>query len=448
MNRLRSAHIGPIVGHVTHDTARIWIRADDPHDTASEFALNRRTVGIIALRPLSSRGFRKSRVHYFRLQRERSRTGAFTFGESKGIGDARSSAPLLASTEYEIRVGVFTVEDLDPEADTIENAALARELPNPAVWKDALLLLPRDSSSATFATGPDPSHELTDLAFLVGSCRYPGLSWWKKKQADLIFGPMMHEVSGQTGRTPARMVLMVGDQIYADKLNRRIPIARADTFAEFQERYRTAFGSKRMRRLLRSVPTYMILDDHEIEDNWNEGRIRDESSRALFNLAMEAYMSYQWLHGPRNYGLRLFYDFNFHGYPFFVLDTRTQRYFDESSDLDENHLLGRPSLVSSEPSQLDLLLRWLVKQQKERGNVPKFIVSSSAFVPNRLSAREGRHGSADQVIKWKEHTDSWPAFPTTRRTLLSHIVGNEVQNVVFLSGDIHCSNVAHLFLCR
>jgi alkaline phosphatase D len=44
----------------------------------------------------------------------------------------------------------------------------------------------------------------------------------------------------------------------------------------------------------------------------------------------------------------------------------------------------------------------------------------------------------------EEKSDSWPAFPTTRRRLLSHIVSNGIQNVVFLSGDIHCSSVAEI----
>jgi alkaline phosphatase D len=44
----------------------------------------------------------------------------------------------------------------------------------------------------------------------------------------------------------------------------------------------------------------------------------------------------------------------------------------------------------------------------------------------------------------KEKSDSWPAFPTTRRHLLQHIVRHRIQNIVFLSGDIHCSNVARI----
>ncbi|WNG57721.1 hypothetical protein F0U59_25400 [Archangium gephyra] len=72
--------------------------------------------------------------------------------------------------------------------------------------------------------------------------------------------------------------------------------------------------------------------------------------------------------------------------------------------------------------------------QEQRGNVPKFVVSPGVFVPNEVGSRGGRGGSSD----------SWPAFPETRRRVLSTIVDNGVQNVVFLSGDVHCSNVSEI----
>jgi len=200
-----------------------------------------------------------------------------------------------------------------------------------------------------------------------------------------------------------------------------------------------------MRRLLRNLPTYMILDDHEIEDNWHQGRIKKAESRKVFNLAIDAYRSYQWSHGPDTFGGYLYYQFECGGYPFFVLDTRTQRFMDDvKDDLDDNHLLGRPSLGDEEPSQLERLLKWLEDSQRERKNTPKFIVSSSVFAPNPMSARTGRKGNEKQKVEWAEGSDSWPAFPETRKAILDTMLRRKVQNVVFLSGDIQCANVAKL----
>ena len=72
--------------------------------------------------------------------------------------------------------------------------------------------------------------------------------------------------------------------------------------------------------------------------------------------------------------------------------------------------------------------------------MPKFIVTSSVFAPNPIYARHG------QSKKKLEQSDSWPAFPTTRKTILNCIVKNKIQNVIFLSGDIHCANIAQMFV--
>jgi alkaline phosphatase D len=441
MSSLRAPHLGPIVGHTTGTTARLWIRAHDSEEQGSETAQNRRTLGVIAITETNGAEPANRQVHYFRLRREYDRTGTFTLGQDTGLEGVLSD-PLAPGTKIRVRLGTLTVDDPYPQDDSIPSDALAQRLPDPTVWWNDLLNLDEDRSMATFTTFV--AGVLPSMSFILGSCRYPGLLS-KVKHSDAIFGPLLAEAEGSDGRDPAQFVLMAGDQIYADMLNRHIPAGLADTFAEFQERYHEAFGSRHMRRLLRSRPTYMILDDHEIEDNWTQDRIYETKSRRVFNLAINAYQSYQWIHGPTNYGKRLFYDFECGGFPFFVVDTRTQRFIDQvEQSLDDNHLLGTPGLPGEEPGQIDVLLDWLIEQQQTRGNTPKFVVTSSVFAPNPMSAREQRKGSQEQKVKWQEASDSWPAFPKTRKALLKTIIDNEIQNVVFLSGDIHCSNVAQL----
>ena len=55
MSRLRPVGLGPIVGYVVHDGARIWIRAGDPDDAGADIARNRRTVGLAAIREKGKR---------------------------------------------------------------------------------------------------------------------------------------------------------------------------------------------------------------------------------------------------------------------------------------------------------------------------------------------------------------------------------------------------------
>lgn len=451
MSNLRAPGLGPLVGHTSDTSATIWIQAHDPEDAGSNISRYRRSVGVIAIVAINGTKIGRPQVHYFRMQREYDRTGIFRLGEHTGLGASEGMPALQPDTLYDVRVGTLTIDDPNPDDESIDDAILAERLPKPSIWHNEIKKLDARQAGAKFRTFPNQSSQepVDSIGFILGSCRYPGLLW-KAKHADSIFKPLLQNATGEADHDPAQFVLMVGDQIYADTLNRHVPIGLADTFEEFQERYQTAFSSPNMKKLLQSIPTYMILDDHEIEDNWTQDRANPQEGlkgnagkRKIFNWAMSAYRSYQWIHSPRNFGERLFYTFECGGYPFFVLDMRTQRFAqDVEGSLADNHMLGRPSLAGEEPSQLEFLLNWLSFQQDNYGNIPKFIGASSVFSPNPISAREGRDGTQAQKAQWKEASDSWPAFPETRKVLLRHIVKNNIRNVVFLSGDIHCSNIA------
>ena len=404
MASLRAPGLGPIVGATTDRSCRIWIRAGDPGDSGAILDEDRRTVGIIGIVPRKNQ---IGRAWYFRLQREYDRTGTFVVGKDVQLGwyesdftEQNKPAPkpedlppkvsavsLDPDTEYTIRAGTLTIDDPMPNAATLPDWQLIRRLPDIENIKQELLKFDPGECEATFRTFSAPAATGDSLSFLLGSCRYPGLLW-KIKEADRIFGPMRkHFEKGNLGQA-ARFTMMCGDQIYADMLNRMMPIMRADTFEEFQERYIAAFGAPNLRQLLRTSTTYMILDDHEIEDNWTQDRLYDAGKHQLFNLAVGAYQSYQWSHSPRTFGRLLYYTFECAGYPTFVLDTRTQRYKADLPGLSDNHLLGRPSLDPvNHPGQLQRLLGWLSDQQNMHGNVPKFIVTSSVFVPNDMSER-------------------------------------------------------------
>lgn len=479
MASLRPPGLGPLIGDTTDKTCRIWIRAADPADKGVELDEDRRTVGVIGM--VSKNGKTITDAWYFRLQREYDRTGTFVIGKDVQLGfyesdykaqgkELPAKPPAAAipvkldpDKPYTIRCGTLTIDDPMPNDATLPDWQLIGRLPDIDKVKQELLgenFKPTECE-ATFRTFPDSKTVAGNLSFLLGSCRYPGLLW-KIKEADRIFGPMQKHFEGNA---PARFTMMCGDQIYADTLNRLIPLGRADTFEEFQERYLTAYGAPNLRQLMRNSTSYMILDDHEIEDNWTQDRV-DQGKDRLFNIAIGAYQSYQWSHSPHTFGRLLYYTFECGGYPVFVIDTRTQRYKDDLPGLDDNHLLGRPSLdLVNHPGQLQQLKKWLLDQQSDpkRGNVPKFIVTSSVFAPNDMTERlapsaedvkenpnVAKLGPAKYTIKElyelnskrRDGSDSWPAYPNTRLELLKHIVENKIQNVVFLSGDIHCANTA------
>ena len=424
---LRPLSVGPIIGHTTPNMARIWMRgADDPE---------RRTLGVGALFDVKGVYVPKS-AQYVRLRREFDRTGTIDFER------------LDPDTAYLVRLGSLAIDSRDA-MEHVEDTDILKKLPKPEAWLEELGSLEEEKSVARFRTFPATNGKA--LSFIFGSCRYPGLLW-AAKRADRIFGPILEKFRSADGKKP-RFLLMVGDQIYADKMNKAIPFERADTPSEFHERYVVAFTSPNMRDVLRNVTTYMILDDHEIEDNWVQGRIKNDEKRILFQTAISAYMSYQWLPSPRNYdqdglakkndGRKLFYSFECGGYSFFVMDSRTERIRDDDDFvLEDNHLLGYPAKPTAPgyKGQIDILCEWLIAQQEAQGDRPKFIVSPSVFVPNGIETA----GNTEKARRKKCEDDAWAAFPVTRARLLKTIVDNKVQNVVFLSGDVHCSNIAEI----
>ena len=449
MSALREPSLGPIVGHTTDTTCRIWIRGADPDDQGVYLHSNRNTVGVIALTKADEKVISDPVVYYFRLHRKNDRTGTFTLGEDSCLKHGNVSKSLTSDTAYTARVGSLDIDDPFDDDQNVPDDDLSAKLRNTSEYRNELLALREDRSTTTFHTFAAKENGAGELSFIFGSCRYPGLL--SKTKSDEIFGTLLLEAEGKGSSGSNRriqFVLMAGDQIYADKFTRHFPVGRADTPQEFQQRYFEAFGSVNMHRLLCRVPTYMILDDHEIENNWTRNRVDKHDKQQLFDCAITAYENYQWRHSPCTFLSCLYYCFECNGYPFFVLDTRTQRYMDDNSgDLSNHLLLGRPSDGDDEPLQLDRLLSWLVMQQKNRANTPKFIVTPSAFVPNTKDARESRgskYVSKKTKTMWKMKSDSWPAFPETRRAILNCIINNEIQNVVFLSGDIHCSTVAAL----
>ena len=449
MASLREPSLGPIVGHTTDTTTRIWIRGADLNDRGAYQHSKRLTVGVIALTEVNKQAITSPVVYYFRLHRDNDRTGTFTLGEDSCIKSGNVSQPLTPNTSHKARVGVITVDNPFKDDTNVSDHELAANLPDAEVWLDNLLSLREDASAATFHTFAAKDNGPGELSFIFGSCRYQGFK--TRIKSDEIFGPLLREAEGEglSGlNRRVQFVLMAGDQIYADQISRHIPVGRADTPREFQQRYIEAFGAGNMRRLLSRVSTYMILDDHEIENNWTRNRTDNHKKEQLFDYAKAAYEHYQWRHSPRTFQDCLYYSFECNGYPFFVLDTRTQRYMVESAEnLNNNHLLGCPITGYSKSLQLNRLLFWLIMQQRKRGNAPKFVVTPSVFVPSTKDARESRgskYVSEKTKAKWKMDSDSWPAFPETRRAILKCIVDNMIQNVVFLSGDIHCSTVAAL----
>ena len=133
------------------------------------------------------------------------------------------------------------------------------------------LLLPpvgldlQGASASVFRTARAPGSP--ELSFVFGSCRHPIPSLEEiglPDRGDRVFRTVLDQIEG--GR-PTDLLLMVGDR---STRTSRSPASQS--FAISAPGTSAPSASQSLRGLMSRVPTYMVLDDHEIANNWSMDR--------------------------------------------------------------------------------------------------------------------------------------------------------------------------------
>ena len=290
----------------------------------------------------------------------------------------------------------------------------------------------------TFETGFIDNHSLLKLcatpvnnfSFLLGSCRYPaGLFDETLSVKSLSKMASLTQQAGNQSTQAVDFAIFTGDQIYADASAGLADASRIDE--RFDLRYEKAFRTKAMRDIMRSVPVHMMLDDHEIIDNWEPACPSNRQAASLGKLKHQGLRSY-WHYQRMANQLATGFNLNLTSYPFdhgcasfYMLDTRSQRQHRNPGDQ-----LTTAMFSDDEQTKLH---NWMSCDAR-KGHI-KFIVSPSIILPRRLSALQG--GADDSA-----RSDAWAGYPGNLSKLFKYIVDKQIQNVVFLSGDEHLACVA------
>lgn len=274
-----------------------------------------------------------------------------------------------------------------------------------------------------------------EMRFALSSCQYTlgmidgspaGLT---KGPGDDSYGRLLDRVRIDPPPGP-QFAVLAGDQVYVD--------ATAGLFdptasrGRFRKPYEQLYGSRIVRDLQRRLRCYMVMDDHEVEDNWEDAgnrRLRDRLQRK--GGARDAYVEYErgigTLPQPDPPG-RLWCEVEIDGFDFFFADTRTER---EQRTAEK---LQRALIMSLE--QHEAIRTWL---SKDEGDVrPRFLVCSAMPFPRRLATAE--RPSAALL------SDAWDGYPASLQLLLDAVASAGRSNIVFLSGDEHLSSVATVAL--
>lgn len=378
--RVEPFSVGPILGACTHDTARLFGRA-----AMTSFQLSGKAMlGRVRWRVAGQDAWQPAQA--FRLN---------TNFDGSGVVVLHGLTP---GALHEYQAGWVT--DPDVPASQLDWRALP-------VYR--------------FRSAPAASDTPTRL--LLGSCSYRffdlgGLI--SDDRADKTF-KAMHAHQHQHG--PVDFTMLCGDQVYADPLNRLGALSEEACYLQL---YRRVFGQPGMRELMANTPTYMILDDHEIEDNW-PAHASSSDHVGKFPAAIKAYQIYQASHSPAmpldptgcwpdRDPDHLWYHFSHGCADVFVMDVRTERQIKgQKRDL---------RMISE--AQEQALIDWLARDPQR----VKLIVSPVVVFPdNRRLFRR---------------SDAWEGFVHQRRRILDAIRHLNLRRVAFLSGDVHASLVAAL----
>ncbi|HEX6295492.1 MAG TPA: alkaline phosphatase D family protein [Burkholderiales bacterium] len=265
------------------------------------------------------------------------------------------------------------------------------------------------------------------LRFSLASCRYAA-NVTDREAADASFGRLRERLERrERGRAPQLLVL-TGDAVYADAtygiFDPTLGVERYD------QRYLEAWTAPHAREVLRRVPVLPMLDDHEIEENYDGVRVPLRRSETV-EAGLDAFESFQLRltpafrdpAQPSPEDARYAYTARAGGFGFFVMDTRSER----------ERGRGRACLSARIVSerQMQRLKAWLDEGARAEPNLPKFVVSPSVVAPWSLQTC----GAPAYALR----SDAWDGFPESLHELLAFIARNRIRNVVFLSGDFHCS---------
>lgn len=369
--------VGPIIGHTTTSHARIFLRGDSIKN-ACVFA-------GIRYRPLGDENW--SSGVFAELEQVRDMSAILVLND------------LAADTLYEYQAGWFSPMKPVRFIETLQDL--------PLQWPPQIHRLRTRSSQAT-----------QPRAYVVGSCRYLRLTAGIAAEphlGDRIFAAITR--LAEQAEPPLSAMLMTGDQIYVDDLNL---IAPDRELKEILLKYRVAFSQPHIAKLMSALPTYMILDDHEIEDNWPANRIKSDDF--LYANAINAYELYQTSHGPAH---ELSADGQF--------NSKLEKYWYQLTDGDIEWFVtdsrSRRNLATNDRRILDIeqeqaLCAWLINSPAR----VKFVVTSAMFYPDNK----------------RPDNDAWKGFPAQRLRLLETIRTHAIKNVIFVSGDVHGSLTSRL----
>ncbi|MBA3905437.1 MAG: alkaline phosphatase family protein [Pseudonocardiales bacterium] len=335
---------------------------------------------------------------------------------------------------------------------------------------------------------------------LFGSCRYPKVT--EPHLASRLGLDALNVYAARMAHRPSEQwpdaLLLLGDQIYADKLTprlRRRIAGRRDRhpdwpddeivgFEEYVGVYCDAWSDPEVRWLMSTVPVAMIFDDHDVRDDWNTSAVWRAQMREKpwwrdrIRSALASYWVYQHIgnlspaelaadpdvrkvlehegdawavvadladradaEGDGREGVRFSFRWDLGHSRLLMIDSRSGRVLDQGSRL----MLG------------DAEFAWLEEQAAAPGRVDHLLLGTSVpwLLPQAVgeletvneiaAARPGRRGRFAETVRQVADLEHWSAFRASfdrLAALIERAAQSGPATVSALSGDVHHSYAA------
>jgi len=241
-------------------------------------------------------------------------------------------------------------------------------------------------------------------------------------------------------REDVDFVVNLGDYIYAEAYHtagsasggvRTDKIGFAKSLQDYRDKYRLYRTDPNLRRMHAELPMISIWDDHEVQDNYAGGSRGGGLAKALgyterrraagYRAYFESMPTYGFApgRGRRIYGASRFG----RNVDLVLLD---QRQFRADQPCDDK-------LVAEPCDELDVARDFLGR--KQMGFVKRRLRSSPAawkVLANQTMVERTVYPGGRYI-----GFDSWQGYPRERRELLRHIEQKQIEDVVFVTGDIH-----------
>lgn len=233
-------------------------------------------------------------------------------------------------------------------------------------------------------------------------------------------------------------VIHLGDYIYEYETGGYAPNATANrtwepaneiiTLTDYRTRYSTYHLDEDLRKLHQQFPFIIVWDDHEsANDSWKDGAQNHQSNEGSWSVrksnSKQAF--FEWLPvrqtGPQNDPYQIFRNIQYGDLlELIMLDTRLHGRDEQAGTTGSTVTNPNRQLLGTDQ------FTWLGNRLSNSSARWKIIAQQVMMAPLQLA------GVA-------VNGDQWDGYPAERTRVYNHIIQNNINNVVVITGDIHSS---------